>query len=44
MLYEVITILELHENHGIPLREIAVLFRAAYLSFDLEVELSYNFV
>jgi DNA helicase-2/ATP-dependent DNA helicase PcrA len=33
-------ILELHEEHGIPLREIAVLFRAAYLSFDLEVELA----
>lgn len=33
-------ILELHEDHGIPLREIAVLFRAAYLSFDLEVELA----
>ncbi|MGZ8440808.1 MAG: ATP-dependent helicase [Candidatus Deferrimicrobiaceae bacterium] len=33
-------ILELHEEHGVPLREIAVLFRAAYLSFDLEVELA----
>jgi DNA helicase-2/ATP-dependent DNA helicase PcrA len=33
-------ILELHEDQGIPLREIAVLFRAAYLSFDLEVELA----
>jgi len=33
-------ILELHEEQGIPLREIAVLFRAAYLSFDLEVELA----
>jgi DNA helicase II / ATP-dependent DNA helicase PcrA len=33
-------ILELHEEHGIPLSEIAVLFRAAYLSFDLEVELA----
>ena len=33
-------ILELHEEEGIPLREIAVLFRAAYLSFDLEVELA----
>jgi len=33
-------ILELTEEHGIPLREIAVLFRAAYLSFDLEVELT----
>ncbi len=33
-------ILELHEEEGIPLREIAVLFRAAYLSFDLEGELA----
>ena len=33
-------ILELTEEHDIPLREIAVLFRAAYLSFDLEVELA----
>jgi len=33
-------ILSLHEEHGIPLREIAVLFRAAYLSFDLEMELA----
>jgi DNA helicase-2/ATP-dependent DNA helicase PcrA len=33
-------ILELHEEDGIPLSEIAVLFRAAYLSFDLEVELA----
>ena len=33
-------ILELHEEQGIPLSEIAVLFRAAYLSFDLEVELA----
>jgi DNA helicase-2/ATP-dependent DNA helicase PcrA len=33
-------ILELTEEQGIPLREIAVLFRAAYLSFDLEVELA----
>ncbi|HEU5359530.1 MAG TPA: ATP-dependent helicase [Candidatus Deferrimicrobiaceae bacterium] len=33
-------ILELHEDQGIPLREIAVLFRAAYLSFDLEIELA----
>jgi DNA helicase II / ATP-dependent DNA helicase PcrA len=33
-------ILELHEERDIPLREIAVLFRAAYLSFDLELELS----
>ena len=33
-------ILSLHENEGVPLSEIAVLFRAAYLSFDLEVELA----
>ena len=33
-------ILELTEEHGVPLRDIAVLFRAAYLSFDLEVELA----
>ncbi|MBI5418946.1 MAG: ATP-dependent helicase [Deltaproteobacteria bacterium] len=33
-------ILELHEEQGIPLSEIAVLFRAAYLSFDLELELA----
>jgi DNA helicase-2/ATP-dependent DNA helicase PcrA len=33
-------ILELHEEDGISLSEIAVLFRAAYLSFDLEVELA----
>ncbi len=33
-------ILELHEEQGTPLSEIAVLFRAAYLSFDLEVELA----
>ncbi|NJD61679.1 MAG: ATP-dependent helicase [Deltaproteobacteria bacterium] len=33
-------ILELHEEDGLPLSEIAVLFRAAYLSFDLEVELA----
>ena len=33
-------ILEMHEEHGVPLREIAVLFRAAYLSFDLEIELA----
>jgi len=32
-------ILELHEE-GIPLREIAVLFRAAYMSADLEIELT----
>jgi len=33
-------ILSLHEEEGVPLSEIAVLFRAAYLSFDLEVELA----
>ena len=32
-------LLELHEE-GTPLREIAVLFRAGYLSADLEIELS----
>jgi ATP-dependent DNA helicase UvrD/PcrA len=32
-------VLELHEE-GIPLREIAVLFRAAYMSADLEIELA----
>ena len=32
-------ILELHED-GIPLREIAVLFRAGYMSADLEIELT----
>ncbi|MFN2398406.1 MAG: ATP-dependent helicase [Gemmatimonadaceae bacterium] len=32
-------ILELHET-GIPLREIAVLFRAGYMSADLEIELT----
>jgi DNA helicase-2/ATP-dependent DNA helicase PcrA len=32
-------ILELHEE-GIPLREMAVLFRAAYMSADLEIELT----
>ena len=32
-------ILELHEE-GTPLREISVLFRAAYMSADLEIELS----
>ncbi|HEX7938272.1 MAG TPA: ATP-dependent helicase, partial [Gemmatimonadaceae bacterium] len=31
-------ILELHEE-GIPLREIAILFRAGYMSADLEIEL-----
>jgi DNA helicase-2/ATP-dependent DNA helicase PcrA len=33
-------IVELTEEQGVSLSEIAVLFRAAYLSFDLEVELS----
>ncbi|HEY0969599.1 MAG TPA: ATP-dependent helicase [Gemmatimonadales bacterium] len=33
-------ILELHEDEGIPLREIAVLFRAGYMSADLEIELT----
>jgi DNA helicase-2/ATP-dependent DNA helicase PcrA len=32
-------ILELHEE-GIPLRELAVLFRAGYMSADLEIELT----
>ena len=32
-------LLELHEE-GIPLREMAVLFRAGYLSADLEIELA----
>ena len=32
-------ILELHEN-GTPLREMAVLFRAGYMSADLEIELA----
>ena len=32
-------VLELHED-GIPLREIAVLFRAGYMSADLEIELT----
>lgn len=32
-------LLELHEE-GIPLRDIAVLFRAAYMSADLEIELT----
>ena len=32
-------LLELHEE-GIPLREMAVLFRAAYMSADLEIELT----
>jgi DNA helicase-2/ATP-dependent DNA helicase PcrA len=34
-------ILELHEE-GTPLREIAVLFRAGYMSADLEIELTYR--
>jgi DNA helicase-2/ATP-dependent DNA helicase PcrA len=33
-------LLELHETEGVPLREIAVLVRAGYLSADLEVELA----
>jgi DNA helicase-2/ATP-dependent DNA helicase PcrA len=33
-------VVELVEDQGLALSEIAVLFRAAYLSFDLEVELS----
>src|SRR5690606_37684938 len=33
-------ILELHDSSGIPLSEIAVLFRAGYLSADLEIELA----
>ena len=33
-------ILELHESEGIPLREMAVLFRAGYMSADLEIELT----
>ncbi len=33
-------ILEMHEEHGVPLRQIAVLFRASYLAFDLEIELA----
>ena len=33
-------LLELHEDEGIPLREIAVLFRAGYMSADLEIELT----
>src|SRR5690348_14623424 len=32
-------VLELHEE-GVPLREIAILFRAAYMSADLEIELT----
>jgi DNA helicase-2/ATP-dependent DNA helicase PcrA len=37
--YVVDRILELHEE-GVPLREIAVLFRAGYMSADLEIELT----
>jgi DNA helicase-2/ATP-dependent DNA helicase PcrA len=33
-------LLDLHEDEGIPLREIAVLFRAGYMSADLEIELA----
>lgn len=33
-------ILELHEAQGIPFREMAVLFRAGYMSADLEIELT----
>jgi DNA helicase-2/ATP-dependent DNA helicase PcrA len=33
-------LLALHEDEGIPLREIAVLFRAGYMSADLEIELA----
>ena len=33
-------ILELHESEGIPLHEMAVLFRAGYMSADLEIELT----
>src|SRR5690606_9644567 len=33
-------LLELHEDEGIPLREIAVLIRAGYMSADLEIELT----
>jgi DNA helicase-2/ATP-dependent DNA helicase PcrA len=33
-------ILELHESYGIPLSEMAVLFRAGYMSADLEIELA----
>ena len=32
-------VLQLHEN-GVPLREMAVLFRAGYMSADLEIELA----
>ncbi|HET7456747.1 MAG TPA: ATP-dependent helicase [Gemmatimonadaceae bacterium] len=33
-------ILELHEEEGVPLSEIAVLFRAGYMSADIEIELT----
>ncbi|RMG60173.1 MAG: ATP-dependent helicase [Deltaproteobacteria bacterium] len=33
-------ILEIHEDQGVPFSDMAVLFRAAYLSFDLELELA----
>ncbi len=33
-------LLELHEDENIPLREIAVLIRAGYMSADLEIELT----
>src|SRR5690606_5315765 len=33
-------ILELHESYGIPLSEMAVLFRAGYMSADVEIELA----
>lgn len=33
-------VLELHEAEGIALRDIAVLFRAGYMSADLEIELT----
>ncbi|MHB1225121.1 MAG: ATP-dependent helicase [Gemmatimonadaceae bacterium] len=33
-------LLELHEDESIPLREIAVLVRAGYMSADLEIELT----
>lgn len=33
-------VLELHEDEGLPLREIAVLVRAGYMSADLEIELT----
>jgi DNA helicase-2/ATP-dependent DNA helicase PcrA len=33
-------ILELHEEDGVDLKDMAVLFRASFLSFDLEIELA----